>query len=76
MFMHENERNTHRRATQQQRACYREHLMVHLVSGPLGQQRPDRSSEHQQRETLSHDRSVLPIHDASLMGLTVQERFQ
>ena len=76
MFMHENGINTHRRATQQQRACYREHLMVHLVSGALGQQRPDRSSEHQQRETLSHDRSVLPAHDASSTRLTVQDRLQ
>ena len=59
--MHENEIRTHRRATQHKRACYREHLVVHLVSGALGQQRPDRSSEHQRRETLFHDRSVLPV---------------
>ena len=44
--------NTHRRAKQQQRACHHEHLMVRWVGGPLGQQRPDSCSEHQQRETL------------------------
>ena len=46
------------------------------MDGLSGQQRPDRSSEHQQRETWSHDRSVHSVHDSSLTSPTVQDRLQ